>query len=61
MFYQQYCKKKKKKKKPNNFLAPISLFNFFLNCKINPKAVVNSHIFVVVCSFVMAVHRAQRV
>lgn len=50
MFYRQYCKKKTKK----NFLAPISLFHFFINCKINPKAVVNSHIFVVACSFVMA-------
>lgn len=55
MFYRQYCKKKK------NFLAPISLFHFFLNCKINPKAVVNSHTFVVVYSFVMMVHQIQHV
>lgn len=57
MFYRTYCKKKRKKRKKNNFLAPTSLFLFFLNCKINPKAVGNSRIFVVVCSFVMAVHQ----
>lgn len=39
-------------KKEKKFLAAISLFHLFLNCKINPKAVVNSHTFVVVCSFV---------
>ena len=54
MFYRQYCKKK-------TFLAPISLFHFFLNCKINPKAVVNSHTFVVVCSFATVVHQTQHV
>lgn len=48
-------------KKNKKFLAPISLFHLFLNCKINPKAVVNSHTFVVVCSFVMVVHRTQHV
>lgn len=30
------------------FLAPISLFHLFLNCKINLKAVVNSRLFAVV-------------
>lgn len=38
------------------FLAAISLFGYFLNCKINLGAVVNSLIFVVVCSF-MVVHQ----
>lgn len=49
------------KKIQKNFLAPISLFHFFLNCKINPKAVVNSRTFVVVCLFAMVVHQIQRV
>lgn len=57
MFYRTYCKKKKKKKEEKQLFSTISLFLFFLNCKINPKAVGNSRIFVVVCSFVMAVHQ----
>lgn len=45
--------------KKKKILAPISLFHLFLNCKINPKAVVNSHTFVVVCSFVTVVRKTQ--
>lgn len=41
-----------KKKKKTKFLAAISLFHLFLNCKIKPRAVVNSRPFVVACSFV---------
>lgn len=34
MFYRQYCKEEKKTK----FLAAISLFHLFLNCKIKPQS-----------------------
>lgn len=55
-FINNIVKKKKETLFCSVFLAPISLFRFFLNCKINLGAVVNSLIFVVVCSF-MVVHQ----